>query len=95
MNKQVALSFLVNSAMAAKTAVAGMGVNEPNLVLNAWVDGPTLTGALTFLLLLFFFYAGLRALINVEVPAYQIQGQDSKKQDNVREWSQIWGHIEK
>ena len=94
MNKQAVMSLVLAFAAEVKAA-GGMGANVRNPVLCAWVDYATLTGALTFLMLLMFFYIGFRALASVDVPPYQIQGQDNKKQENVREWSQIWGNIEK
>ena len=74
-------------ALVMSVVAADPPNNQTPMKLRAWVNQDCLTGTLTFLMLTFFFYAGWRALASVDVPAYQIQAQDPKKNENVREWS--------
>ena len=93
MNKQFVSAVLMGLA-AAEDENYTPDSERPDL-LNAWVQPDILTGTLTMLLLFMFFWWGYRAAESIAVPPYQLTAPDAKNKENAKDWSAIWGAIEK
>ena len=71
------------------------GQQGPLPKINYWVTPIVMSGILTFLFLLFVAYIGFGLLGDIQTPPYQLQANDEKNRENNRDWSKIWGNIEK
>ncbi len=87
---QIVASVLMGYAMAKQVQEG-----EENLRLKDWVDPESLSGGLLFLVIVWFLYLGVSAVNDIAVPQYQLRAKDEKKKEEQREWSMIWGNIEK
>lgn len=63
--------------------------------LNNFVSPFYLSALILFTFLFFMTYWATMMLGAIEVPAYQLPATDEKNKENNREWSHMWGNIEK
>ena len=54
-----------------------------------------LTGVFIMLIMFMFAWLALTAIGSITVPKYQIQANSEKDKENNREWTNIWGNLEK
>ena len=83
----------MNKLMIA--TLASVVAADENVKMKAWMSPNALTGIMIFLLMVMFFIFGVFALNNVTTPAYQLPANNEKNKDSNREWSNIWGNIER
>ena len=89
--------------VAAKEAVVGDAETAQNLnaawapgeKLNNYVSPIYLSGFILFTFLFFMTYWAVMMLGAIETPSYQLPATDEKNKENNREWSHMWGNIEK
>ena len=60
-----------------------------------WVSPFFLSSFILFLIVFFMMYWAVMMLAAIETPAYQLPATDEKNKENNREWSHMWGNIEK
>ena len=70
-------------------------VSDVNVKLSQWVNHDMLSGTLLFLMMFMFAWLALTAIGDITVPKYQIQANSEKDKENNREWTNIWGNLEK
>eukprot|EP00355_Strombidium_rassoulzadegani_P006431 CAMPEP_0168617564 /NCGR_PEP_ID=MMETSP0449_2-20121227/5605_1 /TAXON_ID=1082188 /ORGANISM="Strombidium rassoulzadegani, Strain ras09" /LENGTH=111 /DNA_ID=CAMNT_0008658379 /DNA_START=1 /DNA_END=336 /DNA_ORIENTATION=- len=95
----VMMAAFVEAQTAATVATVGAGTvglkdDEP-VKINKWMSPSVISGLLTFLFLLIISLFSFGLLAAIQVPSYQIPANDGKNKDNYKDWSKIWGNIEK
>ena len=100
MKQTIIFAFLVLSAEAAKTG-AKLKNNGPTPgedpkagELGSVMTPQFLTALITTFFLYWMLTFGFNQLMDIQTPPYQLK-YDSRNKDNNRDWSRIWGNIEK